>query len=72
MSEQHNDGGHGDSIAAWTAVVIIMIAFTIGTWAVWIRDWNLTIGSAVLAVIGVITGPVLAKLGYGVHGKSKR
>ena len=30
MSDLHNDGGHGDSIAAWTSVTIIMIAFAIG------------------------------------------
>ncbi|MFM5968035.1 MAG: DUF6704 family protein, partial [Micrococcales bacterium] len=31
MSDLHNDGGHGDSVAAWTSVTIIMIAFATGT-----------------------------------------
>lgn len=73
MSDLHNDGGHGDSIAAWTSVTIIMIAFAIGTAGVWFANDLMTWGSVVLAVVGLVAGPVLAKLGYGVNGsKSKR
>lgn len=70
MADNHNDGGHGDSVAAWTAVIIIMIAFTIGTFAVWINAPAVVIASAVLAVLGVVAGLVLARMGYGVKAKS--
>lgn len=69
MSDLHNDGGHGDSIAAWTSVTIIMVAFAIGTAGVWFANDLLTWGSVALAAVGIIAGPVLSKLGFGVHGK---
>ena len=31
MSTEHADPGHGHSPAAWTAVVIMLLAITIGT-----------------------------------------
>lgn len=74
MSDLHNDGGHGDSIAAWTSVTIIMVAFAIGTAGVWFgaegAAWGepAVWGSVVLAAIGIIAGPVMSKLGFGVHG----
>ncbi|MFZ7088659.1 DUF6704 family protein [Curtobacterium sp. RRHDQ10] len=60
--------GEGHSPAAWTAVIIMLVAFAIGTicfwfsiaWAVW--------ASAALAVVGLALGGVLAKAGYGVNG----
>ena len=62
------DPGHGNSPAAWTAVVIMLVAFTIGTFAFWfIIPW-LVFASAGLVVVGLIVGLVLRKLGYGVGG----
>jgi hypothetical protein len=63
-----SEPGHGHSPAAWTAVTIMLIAFTIGTvafffsiaWVVW--------ASAGLALFGWILGGILAKAGYGVTG----
>ena len=72
MSEQHIDGGHGDSIAAWTSVTIIMVAFAVGTAGLWFGIDLLTYGSIAIALIGVVAGPVLSKLGFGIHGKNKR
>lgn len=67
-SHDDSEPGHGDSPAAWTAVVIMLVAFSIGTiafffsieWVVW--------ASAVLLVLGLLTGFVLARMGYGVGG----
>ena len=33
MSTESTEGGHGHSPAAWTAVIIMLVAFTIGTFA---------------------------------------
>lgn len=63
-----SDAGHGNSPAAWTAVIIMLIAFTIGTFAFWFDLAWLVWASAGLLVVGALTGWVLAKLGYGVGG----
>jgi type III secretory pathway component EscR len=62
------DPGHGNSPAAWTAVVIMLVAFTIGTLAFWFNVAWLVFASAGLVVVGLIVGLVLSKLGYGVGG----
>jgi hypothetical protein len=63
-----SDAGHGNSPAAWTAVIIMLVAFAIGTVAFWFELPWLVVGAAVLLVIGLIVGKVLAVLGYGVGG----
>ncbi len=62
------DPGHGNSPAAWTAVVIMLVAFAIGTLAFWFVIPWLVFASAGLVVVGLIVGQVLRKLGYGVGG----
>ena len=63
-----SDPGHGNSPAAWTAVIIMLIAFTIGTFAFWFDLPWLVFASTGLAVVGFIVGWVLAKVGYGIGG----
>ena len=70
MSEQHlNDPGHGDSVAAWTAVIVITLAVAGGTLALWFGDMNLVYVSAGVAAAGLLAGVVLSKLGFGVKKK---
>jgi hypothetical protein len=60
--------GHGNSPAAWTTVIIMLVAFAIGTFAFWFAvDW-LVWASAGLLVIGAIVGLVLKRAGFGVGG----
>jgi len=63
-----NEPGHGNSPAAWVAVIIMLVAFTIGTLAFWFDLAWLVWASAGLLVVGALTGVVLSKLGYGVNG----
>lgn len=63
-----NDPGHGHSPAAWTAVTIMLIGFTIGTVAFFFELAWLVWASAALVIAGWVTGGVLAKVGYGVKG----
>jgi hypothetical protein len=73
MSENVAEPGHGDSIAAWTTVSIIIIAFALGTVFFWFDMPLLVISCAGLAVLGLGLGFYLKKAGYGVGGsKSKR
>lgn len=68
MTNPIADPGHGHSPAAWTAVIIMLVAFSVGTvafclevvWLVWV--------CAAVAVLGLVVGWVMAKLGWGVRG----
>ncbi|HWU47465.1 MAG TPA: DUF6704 family protein [Humibacter sp.] len=68
MSTESADPGHGHSPAAWTAVVIMLVAFVIGTFAFWFDQPWIVVGSGVLLVIGLIVGWAMARAGYGVNG----
>jgi peptidoglycan/LPS O-acetylase OafA/YrhL len=59
----HDD--HGSTPAAWTTVIIITIAFILGTLAIILGNWPLFWGSAALVVVGGIVGWVMAKAGLG-------
>lgn len=66
MSIESIDPGHGHSPAAWTAVIIMLVAFTIGTVAFFFEAAWLVWASAGLLVVGAIVGYVMSKVGYGV------
>ena len=68
MTNSIADPGHGHSPAAWTAVVIMLLGFTIGTVAFFLDVPWLVWASAGLVIVGLIVGWVLAKVGYGVAG----
>ncbi len=68
MSNPIGDPGHGHSPAAWTAVIIMLIAITIGTTAFVLDMPWLVWASAGLVVVGSLVGWVMAKAGYGVGG----
>jgi hypothetical protein len=63
MSDSHVD--HGHTVAAWTAVIIAMVAFLVGCIGVVIvSPMVFWIGIALLPVAG-IAGKILALMGYG-------
>jgi hypothetical protein len=66
MDEQHED--HGHSVAAWTAVGIILVGSAIGSVAVLVSSLALGIVAAVVIVAGAIAGKVLSMAGYGNRG----
>jgi len=62
--------GHGNSVAAWTAVGIIMVAALVMAVAVVAAlPWLFWVGCG-LVVLAVIVGKVLAAMGFGVDGKN--
>ncbi|MBX3092422.1 MAG: hypothetical protein KF801_07910 [Cryobacterium sp.] len=63
-----SDPGHGHSPAAWTAVIVMMVAFLLGTLAFWFVSTWLFWVAVVLVVIGPIAGWILSKSGWGVAG----
>lgn len=68
MSNPIADPGHGHSPAAWTAVVIMLVAITLGTIFFLLEMPVLVYVSVGLLVVGALSGWVLAKAGYGVNG----
>lgn len=57
--------GHGNTLAAWVAVAIVLLAFVIGGIAVLVSAWTLFWVAVVLAFVGGATGKVLQMLGFG-------
>lgn len=68
MSEEHSEPGEGNSPAAWTAVIIMLVGFAVGTVAFFLNLPVIVWSAAALVVVGLIVGAVLSKLGYGVNG----
>ena len=63
-----DDPGHGHSPAAWTAVVIMLLAVTLGT-LFFVRDLPALVWASVgLLVGGAIVGWAMSKAGYGAYG----
>lgn len=72
MSENQIEAGQGDSVAAWTTVIIIIVAFSLGTLFFWLDIAALVWASAALAIAGVGVGWYLRKAGYGVGGSKSK
>jgi hypothetical protein len=64
---RRSDVHHGNTPAAWTTVIIITIAFVLGTLAVIVGNWTLFWASAGLVVVGAIVGKVMQAAGLGVY-----
>jgi hypothetical protein len=66
VSEEAHDL-HGNSPAAWTAVAVVLVAFTLGAIAMVLGpNWLLFWISVAIAVLGGLTGKVMQLLGFGV------
>ncbi|MFZ4841607.1 MULTISPECIES: DUF6704 family protein [Mycetocola] len=68
MSTDISDPGHGHSPAAWTAVIVMLAAVTIGTVAFWFAQVWLVWASVALIGVGALLGWILSKAGWGVKG----
>lgn len=68
MTIHHEEPGHGDSPAAWTAVIIMVLAIAVGTVAFFLHQAWLVWICAGVAVLGALIGFIMAKMGYGVNG----
>ncbi|GAA1321166.1 DUF6704 family protein [Leucobacter albus] len=68
MSNQHGDPGHGDSPAAWTAVVVMLIGIAAGTVFFFLHMPTLVWVCVGVVALGLVLGGILAKAGYGVKG----
>jgi hypothetical protein len=62
-------GAHGQSVASWTAVGIIVFGVLIMAIAVVVTTVWLFVVGAVIVVLGAVAGKVLSAMGFGVSGK---
>ncbi|WP_449277210.1 DUF6704 family protein [Leucobacter sp. GX24907] len=68
MSTHHGDPGHGDSPAAWTAVVVMLLGIAAGTVFFFLHMATFVWVCAGVVVFGAVLGWILSKAGYGVNG----
>jgi hypothetical protein len=61
--EVHED--HGNSVAAWTGVAVIMLGFLVASIGVGMTSVWISIVGGVVVVLGAAAWKVLAALGYG-------
>lgn len=59
---------HGHSPAAWTAVVIMLIGFSLGTVFYTTNQPVGVVVSLVVIAVGLLVGYAMARAGYGVKG----
>jgi hypothetical protein len=56
---------HGNTPAAWTAVVVALLGFVVGGIGLMIGSMTVFWVGVALAPVAVIIGAVMAKMGYG-------
>jgi hypothetical protein len=64
---QHDS--HGQSVASWTAVGLIVLGSLIMAIAVVIATVWLFVVGVVVVILGALSGKVLSAMGFGVSGK---
>jgi hypothetical protein len=62
---------HGNTPAAWTAVLIILAGFVVGGIGLVVSNWPTFWVGVALAPIGVIVGMIMAKMGLGAEPVSR-
>jgi len=63
VSAEHDN--HGQTPAAWTASIVVMIAFFVGTLGLVINQWVMVWIGAGLVVLGGVLGLVMSMAGLG-------
>jgi uncharacterized membrane protein len=66
---EHQDG---QSVAAWTAVIILLAASFLICLAVVVTNWTMAFVGTALVVVGIAAGKILAMAGYGQAKPQKR
>ncbi len=61
---------HGNTPAAWTGVVIILLGFVVGGIGMVIDTWTLFWIGVALVPLGAIVGKVMQKMGLGAEPTS--
>jgi xanthine/uracil permease len=68
MTNHSEQPGHGSSPAAWVAVTIMLIGVAVGTLFLFLDVLPMVYLGAVLILVGLVVGWLLARAGFGVNG----
>lgn len=68
--QDKSDPGHGNTVASWATVIIIMVATAVGTFFFFLDVAAMVWASAALAMVGVVVGYILRKRGLGSAPRS--
>ncbi len=69
---EHHDDDHGNSVAAWAMVGILLVGAAVMSLAVALGSIPMFVVGLVIAILGLVVGKVLALAGYGVDGAVSR
>lgn len=61
---------HGNTPAAWTGVMIILVGFVVGGIGMVIDEWTLFWVGVALVPAGAIVGKIMQKMGLGAEPAS--
>lgn len=62
---------HGQSLAAWVTVGILLVASALVALSFPLANTPLLVVGIVVAVAGLVVGKVLSAIGYGIGGKGE-
>lgn len=65
MAEHEHHEDHGHSVAAWTAVTIILVGAAVASWGVAVASAVIFWIGIAICIIGAVVGKVLGMAGYG-------
>lgn len=65
MSEHEHEEDHGHSVAAWTAVIIILVGTAIASLAVIVTSQLIFWIGIAVCIVGAVAGKLLGMAGYG-------
>ncbi len=63
--QANSEPGHGNTVAAWTTVIVLIVATAVGTFFFFLDMPALVWAAVVLALCGPALGYLLRKRGYG-------
>ena len=72
MASNSTDLGHGDTVAAWATVIILMVASVVLTAGVWFASSFAIIAGAMMVPAALAVGFLLKKIGYGKGGSKTK
>ncbi len=58
---------HGNTPAAWTAVLVILVGFVVGGIGLVVGSWPMFWVGVALCPVGVVIGKVMQKMGLGAE-----
>ncbi|MBP6043426.1 MAG: hypothetical protein KA500_02795 [Rhodoluna sp.] len=72
MAANNTDLGHGDTVAAWATVIILMVSSVVLTAGVWFASSVAIIAGTVMIPAALAVGFFLKKSGYGKGGSKTK